>query len=155
MMTGTSRNDELMTIETKPDLPALLSDFRSCTDASSGLIQQQCTDFNTRFALWSNQFASGRKESGINGEEPRPWRNASDVRVFEADATVNERVRIMLAAWTRGSMQISATESPNQYAALKAQALLQWLFKVHLRTETYRELQRYCQWREQWGLSAM
>lgn len=148
-MNGT---DQLQTIDTKPELTALVSDFQTCVDSTTHLITQQATDYETRFALWNGQSADGRKKYG---DDPKPWRNASDVRVFEADAVVNEQVELMLAAWTLGTMQLSTTEPQNRLAALKAQQYLQALFRVHLRQEAACEVQRYAQWRQTYGLAAM
>jgi hypothetical protein len=148
-MTGT---DQLQTIDTTPAMPALVSDFMTCVDSATHLVTQQATDYETRFALWSGQSADGKKKYG---DDPKPWKNASDVRVFEADAVVAEQVELMMAAWNLGTMQLSTTEPQNRLAALKAQQYLQALFRTQLRQEAACEVQRYAQWRQMYGLAAM
>ena len=133
-------------------MPALVSDFMTCVDSATHLVTQQATDYETRFALWSGQSADGKKKYG---DDPKPWKNASDVRVFEADAVVAEQVELMMAAWNLGTMQLSTTEPQNRLAALKAQQYLQALFRTQLRQEAACEVQRYAQWRQMYGLAAM
>jgi hypothetical protein len=142
---------QLLTIDTKPDLPALLHDFRGCTDASAGLVIQQQTDYNTRFAFWDNQSASGKKTA----DDAKPWKNASDVRAFVADSIVNEQVKLIKAAWTHGQAQVTALDSATQFAALKVESLLTWLFKYQLRNDLRREVEIYAQFRQQFGLAGM
>src|SRR4051794_5559955 len=96
--------NQITTIQLQvPKLALLVNDFQECVSASAGLVTQQATDYRTRFALWNGQHGNGRKgDKDAAGEEPMPWKHASDVRIFEADATINEQVRMMMAAWERG-----------------------------------------------------
>lgn len=138
-----------------PNLEAIREALEKAITDSASLVEQQEKDFETRLCLWNGQSEDGRKWREKLGKEASPWEGASDMRIREADALINEQVDILKNAWNNATLQSYAVRADSLPASANVNILLNWLIKVHLKEKIRPEVDLYCQWRQGYGMAVM
>ena len=79
---------------TAPDMQAVLDAFKRTMTDNQPFVDQCRLNYETRYALWNNQSADGKKHAReANGKnDPTPWDGASDLRVFMVDNAINYKI---------------------------------------------------------------
>src|SRR5687767_9737935 len=93
-----------------PPIERIKYHLERCVNDCVHYLDQYRHDFETRFALWAGQSRDGRRwqENADTSQKVKPWDGASDVRAFEADEIINERVVMMMAAFWRSEFRTTA-----------------------------------------------
>lgn len=140
-----------------PRLGDLREELEACLTESSVFLDQYRHDFETRFCLWDAQSRDGRRwqQNHGTGSKVRPWDGASDVRPFTADDIIGEQVDVMLAAYSRATIQVTAIQSNQLDWSGKITILINWMLRNHMAGELGGELEKFAQWRQTYGLSLM
>src|SRR5271165_2751501 len=124
------------------------------TDSAQYILRINDMD-DARFCRWLGQNGDGRKWTKDRGQAVFPWEGASDSRVWLIDDTVNDNVRIMMAAAKRARMQAKATNYLDAPYAQAVSIVLDYVLKNEMNPEWTRELKFAANWREHIGASVM
>lgn len=147
----------LVEISAKPELGEMRDELKRCTTEATIYLEQYRHDFETRYCLWDGQSRDGRRwqENLGTNRKARPWDGASDVRTMTADEIIIEQVDVMMAAFARASIQVTALQPGNLDWSTKITVLLNWMFRNQMATEIDAELEKVLNWRQTYGLSIM
>lgn len=150
-----TENQQIADITDTPPLEELRAELSTCLMDSSTYLDQYRFDFETRFCLWDAQSRDGRRWQARTGTQHKvkPWDGASDVRTFTADDIINEQVDVMMSAFHRANLQVTAVQSTDTEWSTKVSMLLTWLLRNHLAGELGAELEKAANWRQGYGLA--
>jgi hypothetical protein len=128
----------------EPDLPELREDFLECVErrGENSVFRRQRLNYNARYCVWPNQSDDGRKWKANIGEQPFPWKGASDARVALVDKYINEDVSFLMVVADRMRLQVSGTESNDASFGHRLTNLLRWQKATQM--EEWRRELRLC-----------
>jgi hypothetical protein len=123
----------------------------SINDAS-GYYSRRHQAEETRYCIWAGQSSDGKKHSeNYDGEAVFPWEGARDSRVRLADEIVNERVKVLKAAWRRAQVQAVGTESGDSAWGANVTTLLKWVLHTQMGGRMRAEIEYAANVRETFG----
>ena len=106
----------------------------------------------TRYAEWEGQSADLKKHS-TNGVKAKPWENASDQRVFLADALIDTVVDTLTVAFWREMIQASAVNVDASAESGVARTVLRYLMQNKMAMDLSREVELSAQYTHTFGHS--
>jgi hypothetical protein len=115
--------------EEAPDFGTLKKAFDDTIISCSPYVDQCRENFQTRYALWDNQSADGRKHARetSNGKvDPTPWDGASDLRVFLTDEAINCKVAMQSVAFRKANVVATPTEGNDIKRAKTVSSFMRW-----------------------------
>lgn len=108
----------------------------------------------TRYCLWDNQSADGRKWDANmpEGKKAFPWDGSSDFRpFFVSDGVINENAALKYAAFWRSNLRLQGVENEDLAGAATGTTFLDWLIKSKLLHQLDDEVELSAQWDETLG----
>jgi len=89
----------------EPDMDVLASEYEDVGGGNSTEWRSEFTE-RARFTRWTGQSADGRKHREALNDEPKPWENASDVRVPLVDEFVLDLKTALKLAFNRAQLKV-------------------------------------------------
>lgn len=118
-------------------------------DAAADVTERRRVADDARFCRWEGQSADGLvRRASLDGKDPFPFEGAPDSRVRTADLLVNERARLLVAAATRGRVQVEGMESRDAELGAHLAVVLKWVMDNQLGSSWRRTLERLAQFQE-------
>lgn len=111
-----------------------LGEIYTYTSKQSYLNQDEAR--NQRYQLWSNQYASGRKEK----DGSVPFKGASDSRIRIADNIINEQVALVTTAIFSGLTNVNGVEFTDDEVAGYLTTLARWIIKNRMKSRARKEV---------------
>lgn len=140
--------------EKGPDFGTLKRAFEQCILSNQPSIDQCRMNFETRYAIWNNQSADGRKHSREGSKvDPTPWDGASDLRVFLCDEAINSKVALLCTAFKRANIVASPVEGNDIKRAKQVSSFMRWLVRTQI-PEMDREVELLAQLLQEKGIAA-
>jgi hypothetical protein len=140
--------------EEGPDFGALKKSFEECVSNLQGYVEQCRENYETRFALWNNQSADGRKHAREGAKtDPTPWDGASDLRVFLTDEAVNAKVAMLSMAFKKANIVAVPVEGNDLKRAKLVACFMRWLVQTQI-PEIDREVELLGNYLQEKGVAA-
>jgi hypothetical protein len=115
------------------DFGAIKKSFEDCVANNQSYADQCRINYDTRFALWPNQSADGRKHSRDHGKtEPTPWEGSSDLQVFLTDEAINSKVALLCMAFRKASISAVPIEGNDLKRAKTVSNFMRWLIQTQI-----------------------
>ena len=131
-----------------PDIGALQDLFTSaCSPVAHGWNRLVDADA-VRYARWEGQSPDGRKHQADlpEGQLVHPFEDASDVRIFAADAIINGEVDYLTEGFWRGMTRVQGNPETEQSGrAAYARKLIEWIKATKLHPMLAREVTLFAQ----------
>ena len=119
--------------EQGPDFGTLKKSFEDCVSNIQPYVEQCQDNFNTRYALWNNQSADGRKHAREGAKtDPTPWDGASDLRVFLVDEAINSKVAMLCMAFSKAAITAVPVEGNDIKRAKVVSSFMKWLVQTQI-----------------------
>jgi hypothetical protein len=130
------------------DLQTFKSELRIVQSmATKSVMSRRIINEETRFCIWEGQADDGRKhDSDWNERKAFPFEGASDVRLRMADDAVNDRVRLCLAAFKRGTPAVTGQDQQGANWGKRMQRLLRYEVNNVMGARARVEQQRFLQY---------
>lgn len=144
--TDLQTDDTLTWASAKPQVDALIEEYKRCSPAADGWNRLQTND-EVRYAQWGNQTLDGKKHSSET-EKAFPFENAADGQIFLADAVINELVAICVVSFWRAMVRATGAQSTEDKQELGANAtkVMEWLVNTRMKRELVREVELSAQY---------
>jgi len=139
--------------ESGPEFGTLKKAFEDCINSCQPYIDQCRINYETRYAIWQNQSADGRKHArGMNQPDPTPWDGASDLRVYLVDEAINSKVALLGTAFKRANIIASPIEGNDYRRSKTVQDFMRWLVRTQI-PELGREVELLAQYIQEKGVA--
>lgn len=139
--------------ESGPDFSTLKKAFEDCINSCQPYIDQCRINYETRFAIWQNQSADGRKHArSVNQPDPTPWDGASDLRVYLVDEAINSKVALMCTAFKRANIVATPVDGNDYRRSKTVQEFMRWLVRTQI-PEMDREVELLAQYIQEKGIA--
>lgn len=136
-----------------PNMPGLKKAFETTVRDCQSLVMQGRVNYETRFAIWNNQAADGKKYARDNaGNEPTPWIGASDLRVYLTDEVVNAKVAMLSMARRRANIIGVPINGNDLERAKVVSSFMRWLINTQI-PEIDREDELLAQYIQEKGMA--
>jgi hypothetical protein len=132
----------------EPPIHLMLDEMEQAQADMNWYLRRNEHAYNWAHSRWDGQTLDGRK----HGDNPFPWRGASDARPRTVATYIGEQVMLMKWAYMNAKVQADALR-PVVYGrqSKKASTLLRWVIYTQLRAELQRELPLAWWWRQTYG----
>lgn len=125
------------------------------THPRQDFVRRRTMSRQARRCWWINQSDSGRKEVGVNGNPPFPWKGATDFRYRLVDQVINEDAAVLVSALTPGGLRVMPVQAGLDSSwASRMTALARWLLFSEM-TEFQREANLLAEWMLEDGAAAL
>lgn len=152
-MTTESKNQDCLRNDDGPNVKCLVGELTTACNLAQNAYDNMLRAENTRFCVWADQSASGRKPDRVDDKPAKPWGGASDTRQRLADELVVGDVRLMKKVSRSAKLTVRGTEGSDFAAAGKTQIYLDHLRNVRMRANVATESELSAQWRQTYGYS--
>ena len=134
----------LSQVSEQPAVGHLVSEFKRCGTQGDHYGRLTRTE-DVRLSRWDGQSDDGKKHAealGGDNKEVFPWEGASDVKVYQADAAVNENAAILYMAFWNSVLKIAGAQPNDVDDSATATTFLDWLvhFQLHRQLDVEVEL---------------
>lgn len=127
--------------EDGPDFNNLQRAFEKTVADCQPYIDQCRLNYETRYALWANQSADGKKHAREGAKtSPTPWDGASDLRVYLVDNIINKKVAMVKMAIAKANIVANPIEGNDVKRAREVTCFMKWLVKTQM-PEVEREIE--------------
>ena len=135
----------------KPDIEQLIDSFSSTCSSLTEWNDQQKTNRETRFCIWTNQDLRTNKKTHKGAQ---PWKGASDLRVFIVDEQIRKDKSLLKMSLKRGALQANPVEGGDVRQAALVSQFMRWLVLTQM-TEIDREVELLADYYLQEGLGVI
>jgi hypothetical protein len=123
---------------------------------AASYITSQRQNLKSRYCIWEGQSQDGRRHADDIGEEPVPWENAADNRVFLIDDIINEQVATELAAFESAEITAQPVGFDDAERAQVVTEFMRWVVRGGpMKDEALDEVELLLQWGKSHGVSLM
>ncbi len=107
----------------EPPVGEMQKEFERAGGLSGALIQRERND-RIRFNRWPGRTSDYRKHRSALKKDPVPWEEASDARLYLADAVIEDLVDVLTSGFGRAQLKMKPTEATDIAKAGVAEMVL-------------------------------
>lgn len=137
----------------RPDMAVLYSEYEKVGGGTSYRWRSDRTEM-ARFTRWAGQSTDGRKHRQALGDEPKPWENASDVRVPFVDEIIKDMKTALKLAFNRAQLKVIPLKAEDTANVGAVEQLVDH-YRTTQRREWMREIDLLADYQEAEGVGVL